>query len=350
MDMATDTATNMECQNIPLPTSRPTTPDLFTPCQRLIQVQTDIKKFSLLVLGAQNSLNSLAPFMSVDDPEVTELFQRHKFYQEELQRSECEYGTLSPCTTSGCTVHGTPPASPSKTIEEYPALPKIKVNTNKHRPIKVVIKGLHRDRKIEDIQNEILEQGFPNTEVTQLTGRITKQKLPIFMVKLPRNINNAKSFDLKTLSYFSIRVDGYDGKGVMQCYFCNRFNHTAERENCHMTPHCIKCGQAHEAKDCTIQRVDNTFCINCQAYGHMANYFKCPLYPKPRKSTSTKNNYTSVVESIVRPNLSYAQATPPAHKPITTKTLNRWHHEAQKFLQYPSKFKPIATLKSSLLR
>ncbi|GFS92048.1 hypothetical protein TNCV_1190371 [Trichonephila clavipes] len=71
--------------------------------------------------------------MSVDDPEVTELFQRHKFYQEELQRSECEYGTLSPCTTSGCTVHGTPPASPSKTIEEYPALPKIKVNTNKRK-------------------------------------------------------------------------------------------------------------------------------------------------------------------------------------------------------------------------
>ncbi|GFV20322.1 nucleic-acid-binding protein from transposon X-element [Trichonephila clavipes] len=128
------------------------------------------------------------------------------------------------------------------------------------------------------------------------------------MVILPRNINNAKIFDLKTLSYLSIRVEGYDGKGVTQCYSCNRFNHTVE--NCHMAPRCIKCGQAHQTKDCTIQRVDNTFCINCQVYGHMANYSKCPLFPKPRKGKTTKNNYTTtVVGSIARPNLLYAQAT-----------------------------------------
>ncbi|GFX92002.1 nucleic-acid-binding protein from transposon X-element [Trichonephila clavipes] len=180
--------------------------------------------------------------------------------------------------------------------------------TPKHdRPIKVVIKGLPRDSKIEDIQNDLLEQGFLETKISQLTGRITKQKLPIFMVTLPRNINNAKIFDLKYLSYLSIRVEGYEGTGVTQCYKCNRFNHTAD--NCHMTPRCIKCGQAHQTKECPIQHVDNTYCINCQTYGHMANYSKCPLYPKPRKGKTVKNNYTTVVESIVRPNLTYAQAT-----------------------------------------
>ncbi|GFW83276.1 hypothetical protein TNCV_2509161 [Trichonephila clavipes] len=75
-----------------------------------------------------------------------------------------------------------------------------------------------------------------------------------------------------------------------------------------MTPRCIKCGQAHQTKDCTIQRVDNTFCIKGQVYDHMANYSKCPLFPKPRKGKTTKNKYTTVVESIVRPNLSYVQA------------------------------------------
>ncbi|GFS66246.1 hypothetical protein TNIN_379171 [Trichonephila inaurata madagascariensis] len=40
----------------------------------------------------------------------------------------------------------------------------------------------------------------------------------------------------------------------------------------------------------------------------MANY---AMYPKPRKGTPTtmKNNYTSVVNSIIRPNVSYAQDT-----------------------------------------
>ncbi|GFY21929.1 hypothetical protein TNCV_3295731 [Trichonephila clavipes] len=66
-------------------------------------------------------------------PEVTELFIQHKFYQVKLQHSECEYGTLSlsPCTSLGYTVNGTPPASPTKSLKDYPALPKI--NSNKRK-------------------------------------------------------------------------------------------------------------------------------------------------------------------------------------------------------------------------
>ncbi|GFX14574.1 hypothetical protein TNCV_1986871 [Trichonephila clavipes] len=51
------------------------------------------------------------------------------------------------------------------------------------------------------------------------------------------------------------------------------------------------------------------YCINCKAYDHMANYSKCPLFPKPRKGTFNKPNYSSIVESIVRPNLTFAQAS-----------------------------------------
>ncbi|GFY54395.1 hypothetical protein TNIN_203871 [Trichonephila inaurata madagascariensis] len=123
--METDNDMATECTSIPLPTSRSSTPDdLFTPCEQLIQVQNEIKKFTLLTIGAQQSLNSLVPFMTADDPEVTELFQRLKFYQEELKKAECEYGTLPTCSTSGCTVHGTPPSSPTKSLKDYPALPK----------------------------------------------------------------------------------------------------------------------------------------------------------------------------------------------------------------------------------
>ncbi|GFV45737.1 hypothetical protein TNCV_2409201 [Trichonephila clavipes] len=43
----------------------------------------------------------------------------------------------------------------------------------------------------------------------------------------------------------------------------------------------------------------------------MANYAKCPLYPKQKKVTATnnKNDCTAIVNSLVRPNISYAQAT-----------------------------------------
>ncbi|GFT63155.1 hypothetical protein TNCV_4068861 [Trichonephila clavipes] len=91
-------------------------------------------------------------------------------------------------------------------------------------------------------------------------------------------------------------------------------------------PALLKCGEAHQTKDCPIDRVETAYCINCQTYGHMANYSKCPLFPKPRKGKQIKNNYTTVVDSIVRPNTSYAQVTNPL-KPNQPKSPNRWHHE-----------------------
>ncbi|GFV18582.1 nucleic-acid-binding protein from transposon X-element [Trichonephila clavipes] len=176
------------------------------------------------------------------------------------------------------------------------------------RPIKVVIKGLPRDSNPQDIQNDLLEQGYTVDKVSQLIGRITKQPLPIFLVALPRNIFNAKIFELKKVSFMNVTVDGYDGKGVTQCYSCNRFHHTAE--NCHITPRCLKCGEAHQTRDCQIERVEKPYCNNCETYGHMANYSGCPKSPKPRKGTQEKTNtYTNTANSIVRPGTSYSQAT-----------------------------------------
>ncbi|GFQ67725.1 nucleic-acid-binding protein from transposon X-element [Trichonephila clavata] len=192
---------------------------------------------------------------------------------------------------------------------ELNIIPFYVITPKDKRPIKVVIKGIPKESKVEHVLSDLTELGFPDAKVSQLIGRITKEKLPVFMGTLPRNINNAKIFDIKTVGYLSVRMEGYDGKGVSQCYSCNLFNHTAE--NCHLTPRCLKCGQPHQTKNCTIQRAENTFCINCQAYGHMANYAKCPKFPKPRKGKNIKNNYTTVIDSLIRPNVSYSQALNP---------------------------------------
>ncbi|GFT05831.1 nucleic-acid-binding protein from transposon X-element [Trichonephila clavipes] len=183
------------------------------------------------------------------------------------------------------------------------------IRAKSERPIKVVIKGLPRDTETNNIHHELVMLGYTVDKVTQLTGRITKQKLPVFLVTLPRDIHNSKIFDLNRLCYLTVNVEGYEGKGVTQCYSCNKFNHTADL--CHLKPRCLKCGLSHQTKDCEINKVEQMYCINCQTVGHMANYAKCPLYPKPKKGAPTKNNntYTNVINSIVRPNLSYVNAT-----------------------------------------
>ncbi|GFX58985.1 nucleic-acid-binding protein from transposon X-element [Trichonephila clavipes] len=125
--------------------------------------------------------------------------------------------------------------------------------TPKHeRPIKVVIKGLPRSTKTAEIHSDLLDLGFTLNKVTQLTGNITKQLLPVFIISLPRNTINQKNFHLKTLSYLSITVEGFESREIIQCLQCNQFNHTAE--HCHLTPKCLKCDEKHQTRDCQIKK------------------------------------------------------------------------------------------------
>ncbi|GFT63099.1 nucleic-acid-binding protein from transposon X-element [Trichonephila clavipes] len=191
------------------------------------------------------------------------------------------------------------------------------ITPKNERPIKVVIKGFPKKANPEEIKKDLEKEGFEPERVTQLVGRRTKQLLPIFQVTLPRTIENLKIFDLKTLAHLNITVDGYNRRGVTQCFSCNNFHHNAD--NCYLKPRCLKCGEEHLTKDCPIkQRLETKFCINCQVYGHMANWYGCPCFPKPPKGTAKviRNSYTNLYNSLIRPNLSYAQAT--SGKPANT--------------------------------
>ncbi|GFU45300.1 nucleic-acid-binding protein from transposon X-element [Trichonephila clavipes] len=167
------------------------------------------------------------------------------------------------------------------------------------RPIKVVIKGIPRNTDPEEIKQDLELLGYTPDRVNQLIGRKTKRTLPIFLITLPRNLDNLKIFDLKTLGYLSVRVEGYDGRGVTQCYTCNKFNHTSE--NCHLNPRCLKCGENHITRDCPLkQKLETAYCINCNIYGHMANYRGCPSFPKPPKGAAknNRNSYTNIYNSL----------------------------------------------------
>ncbi|GFV26725.1 RNA-directed DNA polymerase from mobile element jockey [Trichonephila clavipes] len=165
---------------------------------------------------------------------------------------------ISEPTTSANQKNGSnalPPPRMLKTDENY--------RVQNERPIKVVIKGFPKKANPEDIKKDLEKEGFEPERVTQLVGRRTKQLLPIFQVTLPRTIENLKIFDLKTLAHLNITVDGYNGRGVTQCFSCNNFHHNAD--NCYLKPRCLKCGEEHLTKDCPIkQRLETKFCINCQ--------------------------------------------------------------------------------------
>ncbi|GFX81755.1 uncharacterized protein TNCV_317591 [Trichonephila clavipes] len=114
------------------------------------------------------------------------------------------------------------------------------------KPIKVVIKGLPIFTKTQEIHSDLEEEGFSVEKVTQLISKKHKGPLPFFQITLPRNAPNLKIFDLKTLGYLQVRVEGFLVRGITQCYNCNNFFHTASE--CHLKPRCLKCGNEHPTK------------------------------------------------------------------------------------------------------
>ncbi|GFS85281.1 nucleic-acid-binding protein from transposon X-element [Trichonephila clavipes] len=145
------------------------------------------------------------------------------------------------------------------------------------RSLKVVIKGLPKSTPMEEIKNDLLEQGVPVMKVSQLTQRKSKFPLPIFLVEVRKHVEGA--------------TDIYE-------------------------PRCLKCSKEHRTGDCSIkERLDTPHCINCNADGHTANWHSCPAFPKikTKKGAATENRNKNPPKTFTakkaNANFSYANAT-----------------------------------------
>ncbi|GFQ66494.1 putative RNA-directed DNA polymerase from transposon X-element [Trichonephila clavata] len=191
--------------------------------------------------------------------------------------------------------------------EFYAILPPSK------RPYKVVLKGLPASTDIDEIKNDLANQGVAVSKVAQLTQRKSKFPLPMFLLEVRKNVPDSRDIlDVSNCCYMSITWDSFRRRpGATQCYNCNYFHHSSQY--CDIKTRCLKCAQEHRTSDCPIkERTENPECINCKTKGHMANSKQCPKYPKtnPKKGDPIQNNTTQN-----KPNANQTQNTP---KPVTT--------------------------------
>ncbi|GFU83946.1 nucleic-acid-binding protein from transposon X-element [Trichonephila clavipes] len=297
-----------------------------TPCEELTAMKTYIRRLQIICNEKEKTVSLLRLDHGHNESDTLYQLAWNEFQdvQGTLQQAVSDFGSLPHVPVAAVAewyrlkTTGEYIKLYSNTVEKNRAVKQTLkilgyhfyvITPKNERPIKIVIKGFPKTADPEIIKAD-LEEGFQPDKVTQLVGRRTKQKLPVFLVTLPRSIENLRIFDLKTLAHLNITVDGYNGKGITQCFTCENFHHNSD--NCFLKPRCLKCGEEHVTKDCPIkQRLDTKFCINCQVYGHMANWHGCPCFPKrPKGAAKTnRNTYTNLYNSFVRPNFSYAQVT-----------------------------------------
>lgn len=155
--------------------------------------------------------------------------------------------------------------------------------TASEQPFKMVIKGLAPDTEIDEIKDDLLEQGITSTKITRLKGR---QGTPLSMVyvQIPKNEENKQIFSLNRICNVIVTVERLrKNKGITQCYNCQGFHHSSA--TCHKKTVCVKCSGSHRASECPTKNWgENARCANCDS-NHVASYSGCPKYPKPRNNS-----------------------------------------------------------------
>ncbi|GFW36005.1 hypothetical protein TNCV_4928691 [Trichonephila clavipes] len=122
--MTPEHQTDMElAHSTSLTSSRSSTPTR-TNCERLQMVQTELRKFSIMLSGVTHTTSSIAPYSPDDDPEQADLYAKQAYLDERQQQAMSEYLFLAVTPWLSSTL-STSLNSPTKVKnDEFPELPK----------------------------------------------------------------------------------------------------------------------------------------------------------------------------------------------------------------------------------
>ena len=193
---------------------------------------------------------------------------------------------------------------------------------------KVVLRGLSATVEIDDIKEDLLNQGFEFTDVKQLFHRPVdgvRRPMPLFVISSAAvGPENGKSISsIERVCHHRITVEKYRGpQGPRQCYNCQMYGHSSAF--CHLPPTCFKCALTHASSSCPKSPTVPATCANCGG-DHPASSRRCPAYQKARdhhtepctiqsgrrlsKKATNPRHISEATSVYARPGISYATAT-----------------------------------------
>lgn len=196
-----------------------------------------------------------------------------------------------------------------------------------------MLKGINSEFNGEEVRIKIIERLPKYAEIIKVSKLQFKDsnKLPYthFLVQLPPKIRALALTQARYLLDQPVHWDNFRKRDAFQCRKCQRVGHPSIEYE--LGCRCVKCDKDHGPGECQRKRDDEEkpYCVNCQAFGHVASYRGCPYL----KFAQTKINEqrrdgkrrslakTSKSSALRIPGISYATAS--AHSAGVRDTYNR---------------------------
>jgi len=178
------------------------------------------------------------------------------------------------------------------------------------RAYRIVIRHLHQSVPLEDIKEELQNEGQTLRNIMNIKHKQTKDPLPLFFIELETQANNKEIFNLKFLGNTKITIEApHKNRNIIQCQRCQAHGHS--KTYCTKPYQCVKCGGQHDSKDCMKPRHNPAKCALCCEH-HPANYNGCTVY---RTLGATRSNQTSVNELYRQHPATYPNQQRPINSP-----------------------------------
>lgn len=165
-------------------------------------------------------------------------------------------------------------------------------NNKSERKKSFIIRGFccnNDSENIDAINTALDSAGIAEFAVTRFrTGfqrsNPSKAHNLLYRIVVDHTVSDETLTNIRTIGFFGVRIEKMRASKVVQCYNCQRFNHTAGQ--CHFNYRCVQCVDSHGPQQCP-RKLNINFplgCINCHDAkldfsGHTANDLKnCSFY------------------------------------------------------------------------
>ncbi|VVC39861.1 Pre-C2HC domain [Cinara cedri] len=154
--------------------------------------------------------------------------------------------------------------------------------------------------------------GFAVRQVVNVLQKVTKIKLPMFVVDLEPAVINKDIFHVTSLLHTKVKIEEpHKRNDIIQCLNCQDYSHL--RKYCSYSSRCVRYGDNHPSTTCSKTIFTPTKCALCKS-DHPANYKGCQIYKdlqrlrKPASDIHDKYHYNkNIVNNVNNTNCDATQ-------------------------------------------
>lgn len=172
------------------------------------------------------------------------------------------------------------------------------------KQLKIVLRGVPQELPIEDISEDLQQQGYIFDSVVRMSRG--SRAFNLVLVNAPKSPEGRKCFDIRHVLGVMVKTEPKrKPTGAQQCYRCQERGHVSFR--CFAHERCAFCLEPHPTKECKNARGPGlpAKCVLCKG-DHPAFSTKCPLHPIQVQKTKEAQKKKVLEKSNIKQGVSYA--------------------------------------------